>query len=298
MSTQRRTRARTGDQGSTANYTSWRDKLTGACEDFFPEGVSPNFVFDAPDLSGNNTERVQSQNSVNGPDGGGTFSTVIYKSQYGDASYTGTDGAIPTKGLDIGEKWTHSTYGLGTGDWTASCWFYLPTGSYNTGARPLGIFGNHFDKGWGWGGRAKEDWAFTVVPNFNGTFQVSWEYSDAGGSPNGLTDSSVSGTGFLDTWHWLVACRKDNTTNNNAIWLDGTRLDLDTLSTSNFDDSTNTDMVVGNTGINGWGTTANSAWPGYVNGCFTVKGTALYDPADTTIPAGDWPGITAPPCLS
>jgi hypothetical protein len=256
-------------------------------------------VYDAPTTSGVNTERVQSQNSVDGPQGGGTYSLVTYKAEYGDASYTGTDGAKPTQGLDIGEKWTDPTYGLGLGDFTASCWFYLPTGSYDTGAKPYGIFGNHFDIGSGWGGTAKEDWGFVVVPNFNGTFQINWQYTDQGGSPNGPAKSDVSGTGFVDNWHWLVVCRKGVATGNVGLWFDGTRVDTDTmLSPTSFDDTNNTDMVLGNGGVNGWGTAAIHAWPGYINGCFTVKGTAIYDPADTTIAAGDWPGQSAPSCLT
>ena len=164
---------------------------------------------------------------------------------------------------------TNTAFSLGTGAFTVEAWAYIPTG--NGGAnRIVGL-------GVGASGSAPHytAWALqtTTISSLYPTAEVSWYRFDG----NETVYTTNGGAFIVGKWNHLVVTR--NSSNNLAIFVNGTRA-LSTTSSVNYNAVNSDDLFIGRT-TSGGGTP--NLTTGYISNVRVVKGTAVYDPTQTTI---------------
>ena len=165
---------------------------------------------------------------------------------------------------------TNAAFSLGTGAFTVEAWAYIPTGNGSGANRIVGL-------GVGASGGAPHytAWALqaTTISSLYSTAEVSWYRFDG----NETVYTTNGGAFIVGKWNHLVVTR--NSSNNLAIFVNGTRA-LSTTSSVNYNAVNSDDLFIGRT-TSGGGTP--NLTTGYISDVRVVKGTAVYDPTQTTI---------------
>ena len=165
---------------------------------------------------------------------------------------------------------TNAAFSLGTGAFTVEAWAYIPTGNGSGANRIVGL-------GVGASGGAPHYTAWglqaTTISSLYSTANVAW-YRFDGTETVYTTNTSPF---IVGQWNHLVVTR--NSSNNLAIFVNGTRA-LSTTSSVNYNAVNSDDLFIGRT-TSGGGTP--NLTTGYISDVRVVKGTAVYDPTQTTI---------------
>jgi hypothetical protein len=154
---------------------------------------------------------------------------------------------------------SNAAFALGSGNFTIEMWLY--SGANGTGTR---LAGNGTGGSW-----AANRWimATSVPANVNKFVLATNNY---GG------DMLVSTSTFNNNqWMHVAIARSGNAW---ALWVNGTREAYIASNSSAVDGGTSEVFNLGRSNLSG-----DSDWNGYVSGFKMVKGTAVYDPASTSI---------------
>jgi Concanavalin A-like lectin/glucanases superfamily len=147
---------------------------------------------------------------------------------------------------------SNSSMDFGTGNFTIEGWFFTGDKSISAGA------------------------SRTIIGNSGNSYTMQVYISTAGYMTFGNTGSTfLQGATDLanNSWHHFAISRSGTGSNQIAMWVDGTRVAQ----------GTNSQNYVSGTIYLGSFDTANGFWNGYISNLRIVKGTAVYDPTQTTI---------------
>jgi hypothetical protein len=174
---------------------------------------------------------------------------------------TGTAGSMYFDGTgDYLSAAYNSAFDLGSSDFTLEAWIYTSDSSSNYPS----IVGR-------WQGSGTACWDLRPRSTDRGNFLV-FVYTT-----NGTTAAFVDSNGPAlsdNAWHHVVAVRSGN---NFALFVDGTRRNTANFSGVTIFNSASAPLYVG---YDPWGTTS---FTGYLSNVRVVKGTAVYDPTQTTL---------------
>jgi hypothetical protein len=141
---------------------------------------------------------------------------------------------------------------FGTGNFTIEGWFFTGDKSISGGANRV------------------------IVGNSGNSYTMQLYIDSSGFLTFGNTGSTfIQGSTDLanNTWHHFAISRSGTSTNQIAMWVDGTRVAQGTNSQN---------YTSGTIYIGAFGTT-DGFWNGYISNLRIVKGSAVYDPANSTI---------------
>jgi hypothetical protein len=195
--------------------------------------------------------------TVNGSPSVQAFSPFNPTASWSAATYGGS-GYFDGNG-DYLATASNAAFALGSGNFTIEMWLY--SGANGTGTR---LAGNGTGGSW-----AANRWimATSVPANVNKFVLATNNY---GG------DMLVSTSTFNNNqWMHVAIARSGNAW---ALWVNGTREAYIASNSSAVDGGTSEVFNLGRSNLSG-----DSDWNGYVSGFKMVKGTAVYDPASTSI---------------
>ena len=147
---------------------------------------------------------------------------------------------------------SNASMSFGTGNFTIEGWFFTGDKSISGGA------------------------SRTLIGNSGNSYTMQVYISTSGYMTFGNTGSTyLQGATDLanNTWHHFAISRSGTSTNQIAMWVDGTRVAQGTNSQN---------YTSGTIYIGAFGTT-DGFWNGYISNLRIVKGSAVYDPANSTI---------------
>ena len=188
------------------------------------------------------------------------FSPFLPSAAY-SPSVNGGSGYFDGSGdyLDAGQQ---TAFDLGTGAFTVEAWIYVTTlasiSSICTYSNPSRS--------------ANGDQAYGFQVSTSGELDFSWTT----GASTATSITSSSSAIFANTWHHVVAVKNSGT--DAAIFIDGVRAATGTISTTMFTPASRA-FKIGRQASN----FASRDFDGYINSFRLVKGTAVYDPTQTTI---------------
>jgi hypothetical protein len=189
--------------------------------------------------------------TVNGDTRISKFAPFNIPASYSTASYGGS-GYFDGNGDELNAG-SNAAFSFGTGAYTVECWVFL-TAAVSATHQPFFVV-NHTTNGFAF-------W------NENGTGQLQIASSGVGGVVTSTTTLTAN------IWNHVVAVRSGTGANQTAIFVNGSRV-------ANGTDATNW-TVTGPLKVGGI-TLATYYINGYVSNVRVVKGTAVYDPTQTTL---------------
>jgi hypothetical protein len=189
--------------------------------------------------------------TVNGDTRISKFAPFNPPASYSPASYGGS-GYFDGNGDELNAG-SNAAFSFGTGAYTVECWVFL-TAAVSATHQPFFVSNS-----------ATNGFAFW---NENGANQLQIASSGVGGVVTSATTLTAN------IWNHIVAVRSGTGANQTAIFVNGTRV-------ANGTDATNW-TVTGPLKVGGI-TAANFYLTGYQSNVRVVKGTAVYDPTQTTL---------------
>jgi len=147
---------------------------------------------------------------------------------------------------------SNASMSFGTGNFTIEGWFFTGDKSISGGANRM------------------------IVGNSGNSYTMQLYIDSSGFLTFGNTGSTfIQGSTDLanNTWHHFAISRSGTSTNQIAMWVDGTRVAQGTNSQN---------YTSGTIYIGAFGTT-DGFWNGYISNLRIVNGSAVYDPANSTI---------------
>ena len=147
---------------------------------------------------------------------------------------------------------SNASMSFGTGNFTIEGWFFTGDKSISGGANRM------------------------IVGNSGNSYTMQLYIDSSGFLTFGNTGSTfIQGSTDLanNTWHHFAISRSGTSTNQIAMWVDGTRVAQGTNS-QNYTSGT---IYIGAFGA------SDGFWNGYISNLRIVKGSAVYDPANSTI---------------
>jgi hypothetical protein len=147
---------------------------------------------------------------------------------------------------------SNASMSFGTGNFTIEGWFFTGDKSISGGA------------------------SRSIIGNSGNSYTEQLYISTSGYLTFGNTGSTfIQGSTDLanNTWHYFAISRSGTSTNQIAMWVDGTRVAQGTNSQN---------YTSGTIYIGAFGTT-DGFWNGYISNLRIVKGSAVYDPTNSTI---------------
>jgi hypothetical protein len=159
----------------------------------------------------------------------------------------------------------NAAFNLGTGAFTVEGWVYI-TSTPSGNIRMIGLGNGAF------GGTAYDGWSF----NIDSLTTLSWYRYD--GSTETAYNASYSFS--LNTWYHIVAVR--NGSSNLSTYVNGVRVYNNASATVSYDNINSDPLYIGYV-YDGSSGGPNHYFPGYISNTRIVKGTAVYDPTQTTL---------------
>jgi len=201
--------------------------------------------------------------------GGVTLSTTVTpfatQSVGGSLSFNGTSNYLQAPS-------DNSQFLFGTSNFTIECWFNTSSSTQTYGKDILAhyYYNSGVDQGWTW----------TILRTGGSTMAFSGSYNDT----NALSLSTTN-TITPNVWHHAAVVRNGS---NASMYLDGVR--VATSSSVTFNDQNTMSYAgisIGSQGQqnngNGLLTPGGTYFDGYISNLRMVKGTAVYDPTQTTL---------------
>ena len=148
----------------------------------------------------------------------------------------------------------NSAFAFGTGDFTIEAWFYkIANATESTILTNLASSSDNNEALW------------LYINNNNAVATSTWFTNLSTSASNAVTNN---------TWIHVAWCRSGT---NTSVWVNGTRV-------SNYTLSNNLSRTTGyRVGAYNNGSTISGDFSGYISNARVVKGTAVYDPSQTTI---------------